>query len=242
MKPVFRYDFKNIATVVYALAAGSVSGGPTGKFAQPDSIPQFRKAQKTREVRPCVILFTGHRIDGPDRQQPRFPPDREDQARAMIMAAVSEVQEKLTGELLGIAGGASGGDILFHEVCAEMDIPTRMYLALPQSDYIRASVADAGPGWVERFNRLSGRQAPEVLSEAGEPLGWSRVNKDFSVWQRANLWMLDSALAIAGGKLTLVALWNGAVGDGPGGTADMIRRAQSRGATVVRLDARKLVG
>jgi hypothetical protein len=39
----------------------------------------------------------------------------------------------------------------------------------------------------------------------------------------------------------LIALWNGATGDGPGGTEDMVKRAQDRGATFIHLDARKLI-
>jgi tetratricopeptide (TPR) repeat protein len=190
---------------------------------------------------PRVILFTGHRIDAPDRQKPRFPPDREDHARAMILAAVSGEKEKATGKLLGISGGASGGDLLFHEVCAELDIPSRMYLVLPKNEYIKASVADGGPGWVERFKRLFEQMQPEILSDSDELPRWLHTKKDYGIWQRSNLWMLHSALAISNDHLTLIALWNGEVGDGPGGTEDMVTRAQDRGATFTHLDARKLL-
>ena len=204
-----------------------------------DNIPVVKPG--TPEAVPRVILFTGHRIDAPDRQKPRFPSDREDHARAMILAAVSGEKEKATGKLLGISGGASGGDILFHEVCAELDIPSRMYLVLPKNEYIKASVADGGPGWVERFKRLFEQMQPEILSESGELPRWLRAKKDYSIWQRSNLWMLHSALAISNDHLTLIALWNGEVGDGPGGTEDMVTRAQDRGATFIHLDARKLL-
>jgi hypothetical protein len=36
-------------------------------------------------------------------------------------------------------------------------------------------------------------------------------------------------------------LWNGATGDGPGGTEDMVDRAKDRGATFIHVDARKLL-
>ena len=35
-----------------------------------------------------------------------------------------------------MAGDASGGDLLFHEVCQELDIESRLYLAIPGNDYI----------------------------------------------------------------------------------------------------------
>ncbi|MBT8369270.1 MAG: hypothetical protein KJP23_31650, partial [Deltaproteobacteria bacterium] len=197
--------------------------------------------QESPEAAPRVILFTGHRIDAPDRQKPRFPRDKEDQARAMILAAVSEEKEKATDKLSGISGGESGGHILFHEVCAELDIPSQMYLVLPKTEYIKASVAEGGPDWVERFKRLFEQMQPEILSDSGELPRWLRAKKDYSIWQRSNLWMLHSALAISNDNLTLIALWNGEVGDGPGGTEDMVQRAQDRGATFIHLDARKLV-
>ncbi|MGA6924077.1 MAG: tetratricopeptide repeat-containing protein, partial [Desulfosarcina sp.] len=187
-----------------------------------DNIPLTRQMDDTLEESPHVILFTGHRIDAADRGQRRFPPDRENQARTMIMTAVSKVKEKTAGKLLGIAGGASGGDILFHEVCRELDVPSRMYLVLPKWRYIAASVADGGPEWIERFKRLCTNNPPEILSDDDQLPCWLRTKKDYGVWQRSNLWMLHSALAMSNDDLTLIALWNGATGDGPGGTEDMV--------------------
>jgi hypothetical protein len=188
-----------------------------------------------------VILFTGHRIDAPDRQQPRFPAAKEDQARDMILAAVSEEKDKAGGKLFGISGGASGGDILFHEVCEELEIPSQMYLVLPKNEYIRASVFDAGPEWVERFKVLFDKKKPKILSDSDELPRWLRAKKDYSIWQRSNLWMLHTALAISNDDLVMIALWNGDVGDGAGGTEDMVQRAKNRGATFIHLDARQLL-
>ncbi len=193
------------------------------------------------EAPPRVILFTGHRIDAPDRAKPRFPAAKEAQARAMIVEALTNIKAKNDGKLLGISGGASGGDILFHEVCEELDIPTQMYLVLPRNDYVKDSVADGGSGWVERFDRLYDKLKAKVLSDSDRLPRWLRAKKDYSIWTRSNLWMLHNALAISQDHLTLIALWNGATGDGPGGTEDMVNRAKDRGATFIHLDTRKLV-
>src|SRR5581483_11675489 len=80
--------------------------------------------------------------------------------------AVASIQAKGDGTLIGLSGGASGGDILFHEVCEELNIPSQMFLVLPKADYIKASVADAGPAWIERFNRLYDKLKVRVLSDA----------------------------------------------------------------------------
>src|SRR5262249_8610254 len=100
---------------------------------------------RVQEVSPRVILFTGHRIDTPDRAKPAFPAGKESAAREMIRDAVARETAKSGDRFIGIAGGASGGDIIFHEVCEELKIPSQMYLVLPKNEYIKASVADGGP-------------------------------------------------------------------------------------------------
>jgi hypothetical protein len=206
-----------------------------------DTLAAVDQEQKPSEMSPRVILFTGHRIDAPDRPTPRFPAAKEAEARAMISDAVTKIKAHAGGNLFGLSGGASGGDILFHEVCEELNIPSQMYLVLPKNDYVKASVADSGPGWVERFNRLYDKLKPKILSESDRLPRWLRAKKGYDIWQRSNLWMLYSALYLSQEHLTLVALWNGSSGDGPGGTEDMVERAKDRGATFIHLDTRKLV-
>lgn len=206
-----------------------------------DSIPPVGAEARPQETPPQVILFTGHRIDPPNRATPRFPASREKQARAMIFEAVSKEKEKAQRPVVAVSGGASGGDILFQEICAELNIPRQMYLVLPKNDYIKTSVADGGPEWAERFNRLCEQVKPKILSDSERLPRWLRAKKDYSVWQRSNLWMLHNALYLSQDHLMLIALWDGASGDGPGGTEDMVARARDRGATVVHLDARKLL-
>ena len=206
-----------------------------------DSIPPAAAQTQTQEAAPHVILFTGHRIDPPNREAPRFPCAKEKQARDMILAAVSREKEKAKGNLFAISGGASGGDILFQEICEELNIPGQMYLVLPKNDYIKASVAEAGPDWVERFNRLYDKVKPKILSESDRLPRWLRAKKNYNIWQRSNLWMFHNALCLSRERLTLIALWDGAAGDGPGGTEDMVERAQDRGARFIHLDTRKLL-
>ncbi len=195
---------------------------------------------QVQEAPPHVILFTGHRIDAPGRSTPRFPAAKEKLAREMIFDAVAKEKEKASGKLMGLTGGACGGDILFHEVCEELNIPSQMYLVLPKSEYIKASVADGGPDWIERFNRLYNKLKPQLLSDSERLPRWLRAKKDYNIWQRSNLWMLHNALALSQDHLTLIALWNGATGDGPGGTEDMVARAKDRGARFIHLDTTKL--
>jgi hypothetical protein len=190
-----------------------------------------------------VILFTGHRVDAPGRARPRFPAAAEDAARRMITEAVTRERESAGGEVVGIAGGASGGDILFHEICTEQKIRTELYIVGSREAFVTASVQDGGPQWVERFDRLYGSLPTRVLGNSQGSLDlprWLRPAKDYSVWQRSNRWMLNNALVYGARNVTLLALWNGEGGDGPGGTQDMVETARARGAKVVILDAKPL--
>lgn len=177
-----------------------------------------------------ALLFTGHMIDAPERRQPRFPASAEESARVAIRQAVASVHNVHAGATVGLAAGASGGDILFHEVCAELGIATRVLLALPAEEFLAASVAPAGPAWVQRFHVLLASHGPEgvfVIGKKDGLLGGNTAN----VWQRANLWMIEEALALAPER-TLLALWDGKTGDGPGGTEHFVQVAQRFGIRV----------
>jgi hypothetical protein len=189
-----------------------------------------------------ILLFTGHMIDAAGRPRPRFPPDKEDVAREAIGRAIERELERPGGVAGGIAGGASGGDILFHELCADLGIPTQLFLALPKGTFIAESVAPAGGNWRERFDRLIAKLPTRVLAEMKELPSWLVEKPDYSIWQRSNLWMLHNALARAGGEVSLIALWNGERGDGPGGTGDLVERARQRHAEIDVLDTTVLFG
>ena len=51
--------------------------------------------------------------------------------------------------------------------------------------------------------------------------------------------MLLSALAGGADHVTLLVLWDGKAGDGPGGTQHMVNVASDAGATVRRIDTRR---
>jgi Tetratricopeptide Repeats-Sensor len=197
----------------------------------------------TPPQRQRIIVFAGHRIDAPDRPQPRFPATSEGKAGTMIRAALEdELRLADDDPTEGIAGGASGGDILFHELCRDLGIPTRLLLALPKDPFAVASVQDAGPDWMERYRALCAQLDPTVLATDERMPRWLALREDeYGIWQRNNLWMLHNALSRADADVTLIVLWDGKGGDGPGGTADMVRLAESRGLRVVRLDATRLV-
>ena len=192
-----------------------------------------------------VLLFTGHMVDAPDRgpANSRFPrtPEAEAIARGLIEEAVKK--ELHAGEnMFGIAGGACGSDILFHEVCASLGVPTRLFLALPVRPFQVASVQRGGPDWVDRYQKLCERLPPQVLQDTEALPDWLADRRDYDLWQRNNQWMMFHAVATNARRLTLLSLYNpDRDADGPGGTAHLIGLARRWGFKSVELDARKLL-
>ena len=206
-----------------------------------------------------VLVFSGHMIDAPDRKTPRFPAAKESIAREKIKEAVLKEINTGGGVAAGYAGSASGGDILFLEVCAELGIPTRLYLGLQPQLFVTASVMKAGSDWVRRFwdihDEHSRRKQVRVLSGATDVTdqseylpAWLRAKPNYNIWQRTNLWILFNALAEACDEksgdpnVTLIALWDGAGGDGPGGTEDLVQKVEALGARSEIINTKQVFG
>lgn len=198
-----------------------------------------------------VLLFTGHMVDTETRTAPvdgfpgrpmRFPrtPGAEQEARRLIREAIVRERNLEEGTMIGVAGGACGGDILFHEVCGELQIPTKLFLALPPDLFVRESVQHGGPNWVERFSRLTARLQPPVLATTVQLPTWLRTRRRYNIWRRNNLWMLFNALALDAQRLTLIALWDNGPADSEGGTSDLFKLVDARGHKAVRLEAERL--
>ncbi|MEO7264315.1 MAG: hypothetical protein ABIW38_05350 [Ferruginibacter sp.] len=177
------------------------------------------------------ILFTGLMIDAKERRYARFPVSKEKMVRKEIQKRLIMLKEKFPA-VSGIAGGACGGDIIFHELCMEMNIHSEIYLALPFNEFKNQSVSFAGTNWDDRFDNLTGQLPVHIL-----PIS-SGTEKN--VWELANEWMLKVALQHGGEPITLIALWDGKAGDGGGGTEHMVKIAKNKKATVEIIDINKL--
>jgi hypothetical protein len=198
---------------------------------------------EVHKVQAHYMLFTGHMIDKADRKTPRFPAAKEAAAREMIKAKITEVRDKLPEgtQLVGVAGGACGGDTLFHELCLEMGIRSILYLALPKEQFVVESVAFAGTGWIERFYELCRRLPNYHLMESKVLPDWLQKKENYDIWVRNNIWLLKNALIEGGEHLSFLALWNGEGGDGPGGTEHMVRATAAIGEKNYIIDSNKLV-
>ena len=210
-----------------------------------------------------------------------FPPDSVPATRTAILAAIDaelalkdgsadgSANASATGSgsangnatagdiVFGLAAGANGGDLIFHEACRERGIPTRMYLALPRAQYVGQYVAPAGSEWVERFSAvyrhvrsLPDQRHPEMPSfgdtvscftDSGEMPRWLHGKPFYNVGRRNSLWMLQHAISAANElgedtEITLLALWNEESSEGGfGGIGNVVRMASMYGVKVRKI-------
>lgn len=178
-----------------------------------------------------VLLFSGHRVDAPQRPQPRFPPGKVAAAAHRIDAALARCGAG--PQDLAITQGSAGGDLLFAHACQQRGVALQLMLPLPEAEFVRRAVAPSAESarWCAAWSHVRARLtlAPRVLPEAqGNP------------FERCNRWMLDTALGHGAARLRLICLWDGGDGDGPGGTGHLVEQARRQGVPVTWIDSRRL--
>jgi hypothetical protein len=180
-----------------------------------------------------AVLFSGHMIDAPGREKPRFPPDKESVAASAIRSALADLD--VGPRDLCICGGACGGDLLFAEAALKRSGLLELYVPFDEETFLEKSVDFADAGWRVRFFAAKARATLHVL-----PLERGPTPEGEDPYERNNLWMLEAACRFGSDKVDLVCLWNGESGDGPGGTHDMMEQVQKAGGRAHWLDTTKL--
>lgn len=176
-----------------------------------------------------VVMFAGHRFDEPGRSTMRFPTALGPPAYRSIVAFLQQLQQ--TDEVVGLASGSVGADILFHEACRELQVSSTMCLPIPVDAYVDSVARDLT--WRSRLLALiqqkTGVEPPAILelnNAAGLPpwLHGSETNE----WERGNRWVLEMALTSGAPKITLLVVWDELDhGDDRGGTAHMVSLARA---------------
>jgi hypothetical protein len=172
---------------------------------------------------PVSLVFTGHMIDLPDRDEPRFPASLEDAAMREIKKRIERCRQSVPAtEVAGFASGARGGDILFHEICREAGIKTAIILPFPPERFVVKSVEGVpNSEWVDRFRALWRDREHTLLNEVMD------LPETDDAYSACNIRVLE--LAKDYGQVHLIALWDGKCGDGPGGTADLVEQVKEVG-------------
>ena len=118
-----------------------------------------------------VFLFSGHMIDKPGRQPPRFPASKEPIAAQKI----AEALQKLGAgpEDLALTQGACGGDLLFTEACQQRGVKVQWLQPFDEPTFIQKSVVCHSETWRERYLKAKAKLTTTIRS-APESLGLLR--------------------------------------------------------------------
>jgi len=164
---------------------------------------------------PCVLVFTGHMIDRPDRATPRFPSEFESEVAKEIQRKIATLKPGF-----GFASAACGSDILFLEAMLDAGAEVSVVLPYNEEDFVRDSV-DFIPKskWRARFERVLTRSA-RVITASTQMIGTGGISYEFCSQLLLGLAaircrQLDSALIP-------LAVWNEKPGDDLGGTASVV--------------------
>jgi len=182
-----------------------------------------------------AIFFTGHMVDLPERPRAkrRFPEAMEPLARQAIDEKLELIVARQES-LIAISAAARGGDILFLEACRQRGIQYLLALPFAPERFFETSVKGAPGGWEERYWRLWEETSPQ------QRLIMPATRSGEDPYAQHNLWLAQLAKERAP-STSLIALWDGAGGDGPGGTADVVARVVEAGGEVLRIDSRQLL-
>jgi len=184
-----------------------------------------------------VLLFSGHMIDAPERDAPRFPAALEGAAAREIGAALDTLA---AGEGdLALSQCAAGGDLLFLEAARSRGLRCQVMLPRDEPQYIQRSILPStdGAAWRERWFAVRAGLAdpPRLMPDELGP-----GPRGSNAYERCNDWLTNTALAWGPEKVRFICLWNGAGGDGPGGTQHMMDEVKRRTGRVRWIDTRTL--
>src|SRR2546423_1715877 len=182
---------------------------------------------------PDIIVFTGHLIDQPGREMPRFPPELEPKVRSAIRRQVRDLAPGF-----GYASAGCGADILFLETMMNCEAETHVVLPYEKEQFAKDSVAFAGANWMRRFEKVV-EEATTVTTASSE-----KIEEGSMSFEYANL-LLYGLADIRARQLETdlipLAVWDQKPGDGPGGTASAVEHWKKLGLDVGVIDIAKIL-
>jgi hypothetical protein len=169
-----------------------------------------------------VFLFSGHMIDAPGREIPRFAPYKE----PLVTRATGDLLRRLHAGAadLAICGGACGGDLIFAEAALTRGTHLEIYLPFDEPTFLAQSVDFAGAPWRQRYEAVKAKAVLHLMPQERRD-----ADPDGSAYERNNQWMLELASRFGPQKLEFIALWDGRPADGPGGTEHLIEEVRRIG-------------
>ena len=169
------------------------------------STPGSKKTDEPKRRDGQVFLFTGYMVNNSKKKESHFPPEKEDDIKKAIRAALAK-HNAGPDDLALTTGMDAGSEIIFVELCVDRGIPVQAYFPTPEAPYVRDFVSPGGEQWVERFYKM--RNHP-LVDEFYQPEQVGLPKEGDNVHERNNRWALYSALVHGVDKARLIAVWDG---------------------------------
>lgn len=187
-------------------------------------------------IAPRVFLFSGHMIDAADRPEERF-------SERMTVAASDRISSLLdelgaSEEDTGLCGGACGGDLLFASACLEREMNLEIHIPFLEPDFLDVSVNFAGPKWTNLYYEVKNNLRTRIHEM---PVEYVETPQGVSKFEWNNQWLIKSALSCGSESVHFIFLWNGARGDGRGGTDGMYNLVRQFTDAVSVIDTKTLL-
>jgi class 3 adenylate cyclase len=164
---------------------------------------------------PPVLHFCGHIFQA------------DEAAEARLSRQIDDALDRL-GANVGYGALAAGADILIAERILERGGELHVVLPFRQSDFVSTSVAPAGAGWVERFDRCLSRASSTRSSTEMPYVG---DHRQFSYGARVAMGLSALRAAHQSTHAVQLAVWDGADRGLPAGTAVDVRFWTEHGRT-----------
>lgn len=168
-------------------------------------------------VMPRVVIFSGHRLDSPDRAQPRFP-------ESSLPQVTKEISKTLArwSPLIACCSAASGGDLIFCEQVLASGNQLRIVLPFDLKTFRGYILENSDQHWLDRFDQVIS-QAISVVTASHDD--HRELLQGPAIYDFVNRIILGSALFESQSlevPLQTIALWDGLPSPAVGGTADCI--------------------
>ncbi len=173
---------------------------------------------------PRIVIFSGHRIDAPDRESPRFP-------NSSVTSVAKAVSEKIEDwkPLIAYASAAPGADLIFCEAVIDSGSELRLVLPFDLENFRNYLKECSDETWLQRFERVINRATSVVVASYGE---YREEIQGPAVYDFVNCIVLGLARLEAQfleAPLHTMAVWDGLRTPVVGGTADCVALWQSVG-------------
>jgi class 3 adenylate cyclase len=183
---------------------------------------------------PRIVVVSGHMLDRLSRKQPRFPHSIEEAVRVEVRQRLARMEAQV-----GFGSLACGADMIFAESLLERGGEINIVFPFRQDDFKQSSV-DIIPGrdFSERFDGiLKNASTVTTLNELG-------TANDGAAYEYCNLALIGLALLkgqFLGIDVMPLAVWDGKIGDGRGGTESFVKYWKDKGTKVELIELDKML-